>query len=100
MRVAVRVFNGLWGWWLLLLHDRRRVRELVRLQLHHDAARRLDVGDRNRWWDARGTGRVAVALRARSRGSRALERRGDVRDGGRRHAEPRWLLHDSPPSNG
>src|SRR5207237_2175252 len=69
-----------WGGWLLLLRDRRRVRELVRLQLHHDAARRLDVGDRNRRWDAAGPGRVAVEPRARSRGSRAPERRGDVRD--------------------
>src|SRR2546426_2605336 len=39
-------------------------------------------------------------FRSRSRGSRAPERRGDVRDGGRRHAQCGWLVHDSPPSHG
>src|SRR5256885_14671143 len=53
-----RTVPSVWirGGRLFLLRDRRRVRELVRLQLHHDTARRLDVGDRNRRGGAPGPG--------------------------------------------
>src|SRR5213078_2504139 len=42
---------------------------------------------------------AAVEPRARSRVPRAAQRRGDLRHGGRGHAECGWLVYDSPPSH-